>query len=333
MRVNTFVALLGLLCATVAGAEMPPELVSGAEGLGLSADEIAAAENEPVAWIASELSGGPLIVVAGLVKISAPASALTKTFLDREAFLRSEAIKDAGEFSNPAVASDVASYRLPESDLEALTDCEVGDCKFKLAAQGVEALEQVDWEAPDARDRVDDIMRKAMVEYVRRYREQGRRALLLAVDKEKPLSLAKGVKKLLTNRPESKTLIADFRNYLLNFPNVELAGAHDKIFWTVRDYGYRPVTSVLHAVVQERPGRVPVTAVAVTSLYASHYFHGRVEYLGLFADPTDPGVTYAAYVDQLLFDDEVGSIKRKMLEAGVRKDVRRRLEIVQEKYK
>ena len=140
MRVNTFVALLGLLCATAAGAKMPPELVSGAKGLGLSADEIAAAESEPVAWIASELSGGPLIVVAGLVKVSAPASALTKNFLDREAFLRSEAIKDAGLFSNPPVASDVASYWLPESDLEALTDCEVGDCKFKLAAQGVEAL-------------------------------------------------------------------------------------------------------------------------------------------------------------------------------------------------
>ena len=333
MRVNTFVALLGLLCATVAGAEMPPELVSGAKGLGLSADEIAAAESEPVAWIASELSGGPLIVVAGLVKISAPASVLTKTFLDREAFLRSEAIKDAGLFSNPPVASDVAAYRLPESDLEALTDCEVGECKFKLGVRGVEALEQVDWEAPDARDQADDMMRKAMLRYVRRYQEQGRKVLLIAVDKEEPLSLAKGVEKLLTNRPESKTLIGDFRNYLLNFPNVELAGAHDKIFWTVRDYGYRPVTSVLHAVVQERPGRVPVTAVAVTSLYASHYFHGRVEYLGLYADPTDPGVTYFAYVDQLLFDDEVGSLKRKMLEAGVRKDVRRRLEIVQEKYK
>jgi hypothetical protein len=333
MRASTVVALLGLLCATVAGAEMPTELVSGAKGLGLSADEIAQAESEPVAWIVSELSGGPLIVVAGLVKISAPASALTKNFLDREAFLRSEAIKDAGEFSNPPVASDVAAYRLPESDLEALTDCEVGECKFKLGARGVEALEQVDWEAPDARDQVDDMMRKAMVEYVRRYQEQGRKALLIAVDKEEPLSLAKGVEKLWTNRPESKTLVADFRHYLLNFPNVELAGAHDKIFWTVRDYGYRPVTSVLHAVVQERPGRVPVTAVAVTSLYASHYFHGRLEYLGLYADPTDPGVTYAAYVDQLLFDAEVGSIKRKMLESGVRKDVRRRLEIVQERYK
>jgi hypothetical protein len=332
MRVSTFVALLGVLYATAAGAAMPTELVSGARGLGLSADEIAGVESEPVAWIASELSGGPLIVVAGLVRISTPASALTKTFLDREAFLRSDAIKDAGLFSNPAVASDVASYRLPVSDLEALTDCDVADCKFKLGARGVEALEQVDWEAPDARNQADELMRRAMVEYVRRYREQGRKALLIAVDKEEPLSLAKGVEKLLTHRLESKTLIADLRHYLLKFPNAELEGAHDRIFWTVRDYGYRPVTSILHAVVQERPGRVPVTAVAVTSLYASHYFHGRVEYLGLFVDPTDPGVTYAAYVDQLLFDDEVGSLKRRMLEAGVRKDVQRRLEIIQKRH-
>ena len=139
--------------------------------------------------------------------------------------------------------------------------------------------------------------------------------------------------KLLTNRPESENPHRRLRDSSRNFPNVELEGTHDKIFWTVRDYGYRPVTSILHAVVQERPGRVPVTAVAVTSLYASHYFHGRVEYLGLYSDPTDYGVTYFAYVDQLLFDDEVGSIKRKMLEAGVRKDVHRRLEIVREKHK
>jgi len=98
------------------------------------------------------------------------------------------------------------------------------------------------------------------------------------------------------------------------------------IIWTVRDYGYRPVTGVIHAVIYEPPGSLAV--VALKNLYSSHYFHARLQLIVLLADPEDPEQTYLGYSDRALFDDDIGSIKRRMLEAGILRDVGRRIELL-----
>ena len=68
--------------------------------------------------------------------------------------------------------------------------------------------------------------------------------------------------------------------------------------------------------------------VALKNLYSSHYFHARLQFIALFADPDDPKQTYLGYTDRMLFEEDVGSIKRSILEAGVLKDVARRLELL-----
>jgi hypothetical protein len=83
---------------------------------------------------------------------------------------------------------------------------------------------------------------------------------------------------------------------------------------------------VIHAVIYEPPGSFPV--VAFKNLYSSHYFHARLQLVFLLADPEDPEQTYLGYTNRLLFDDDVGRIKRRMLEAGVLKDVGRRIELL-----
>jgi hypothetical protein len=53
--------------------------------------------------------------------------------------------------------------------------------------------------------------------------------------------------------------------------------------------------------------------------------------LGLYADTGNRERTYALYGDRLLFDDEVGSVQRRMLRSSVVADVRKRLEKVGER--
>jgi hypothetical protein len=306
---------------------MPSELADAARNLGLSSDEIADVEQEPAVWIVEQEAAARRVTVAGLAKLSVPPGAILKDLRRRNGLLRSEAMRRAGLFSAPPLPEDVAEYRLPESDLEALSECEVGDCKFKLRALGVEAFGKIDWSAPDARERADALARERLLDYVRSYQQSGREALKdPLVDKEEPLSPGKGVDALLGHMNLATEVSQALRSHLRDYPRSAVDGAEDLIIWTVRDYGYRPVTGVIHAVIYEPPGSFPV--VALTNLYSSHYFHSRLQLIFLFADPEDPEQTYLGYSDRLLFDDDVGRIKRRMIEAGVLKDVGRRLELL-----
>lgn len=319
--------VLFLLHASNAGGTMPSELADAARKLGVSSDEIAEVEQEPAVWVVKQESGARRVTVAGLAKLSAPPGAILKDLRRRDGLLRSEAIREAGRFSAPPLPADLAEYRLPESDLEALSECEVGDCKLKLRALGVEAFGKIDWSAPDARERADSMARERLLDFVRSYQEGGREALKAGlVDKEDPLSPGKGIDALVGHLQTATEVMKVLRVHLRDYPRSALDGAEDVIIWTVRDYGYRPVTGVIHAVIYEPPGSLAV--VALKNLYSSHYFHGRLQLVALLVDPEDPEQTYIGYTDRLLFDDDVGGIKRRMLEAGVLKDVARRIELL-----
>jgi hypothetical protein len=306
---------------------MPSELAGAARRLGLSSDEIAEVEQEPAVWVVEQESAARRVTVAGLAKLPAPPGAILRDLRRRNGLLRSEAMRHAGRFSTPPQPADVAEYRLPESDLEALSECEVGDCKFKLRAVGIEAFGKIDWSAPDARERADALARKGLLDFVRSYQKSGPKVLKAPfADKEEPLSPGKGVDALLAHMHLASEVTQALRVHLRDYPRSAVAGAEDLIIWTVRDYGYRPVTGMIHAVIYEPPGSFPV--VALKNLYSSHYFHARLQLIFLLADPEDPEQTYLGYSDRLLFDDDVGSIKRRMIEAGVVKDVGRRLELL-----
>jgi len=327
VRCTIAFGLLCLLHGSNAGAAMPSELADAARKLGVSSDEIAEVEQEPAVWVVEQESGARRVTVVGLAKLSAPPGAILKDLRRRDGLLRSEAIREAGRFSAPPLPADLAEYRLPESDLEALSECEVGDCKLKLRALGVEAFGKIDWSAPDARERADNMARERLLDFVRSYQEGGREALKAGlVDKEEPLSLGKGVDALVGHLQTATEVMQALRVHLRDYPRSALDGAEDVIIWTVRDYGYRPVTGVIHAVIYEPPGSLAV--VALKNLYSSHYFHGRLQLVALLVDPEDPEQTYIGYTDRLLFDDDVGGIKRRMLEAGVLKDVARRIELL-----
>ena len=198
MRQIIAFGLLCALCTSNAGAGLPSELAEGARTLGFPSDEIAEVEQEPAVWVVEQESSDRRVTVAGLAKLSVPPGAILRDLRSRNGLLRSEALRDAGRFSAPPQPADVAEYRLPESDLEALSECEVGDCKFKLRAVGVEAFGKIDWSAPDARERADALAREGLLDIVRRYQQSGREVLKAPfVDKEEPLSPGEGVDALL----------------------------------------------------------------------------------------------------------------------------------------
>jgi hypothetical protein len=105
------------------------------------------------------------------------------------------------------------------------------------------------------------------------------------------------------------------------------------VHWNVRDYGYRPVTSIVHTVSFAPGAGEPAALIAAETPYSSHYFYARLQLLGLYSDAASPQQTYALYADRLLFDGEVGSMKRKLLRSGVVEDLRKQLAAVGASYR
>jgi len=50
------------------------------------------------------------------------------------------------------------------------------------------------------------------------------------------------------------------------------------------------------------------------------------------SDDEDPNATWVGYSDRLLFDGDVGSIKRRMLQAGILKNGTQRLKVLRAQY-
>lgn len=195
---------LGLACAGSARAEMPQELVellARPEASPTARAEVEAG-NAPV-WVFERDTGAEQVTVVGMVELPKSPQRISDDFFARDSLLEADIPKIAGAFSEPAVLGDVADYRVPESDLEVLADCEIHACKFKLGERALKDLEAIDWNAPDAK---------------------------------------------------------------------KVRGTRDRLHWTVRDYGYRPVTSIVHTVSFDPEVGSPARIIAAETLYSSHYF-------------------------------------------------------------
>ena len=325
--------LLGVACADFAGAKMPPELVQMLEQPGVPATARAELEagGAPV-WVLERDTGAGQISVVGVVELSASPQRVAEDSFQRHSLLEADLLKASGTFSEPAVLGDVAKYHVPESDLEVLADCEIHACKFKLGARALAELEAIDWDSPDARPKVDALLRGRIVELVAAYQKEGRAALGRYLDKPDARSVPEATGMLL-DQMKAAVLVETVRTHLRDYPKARLPGARDRLHWNVRDYGYRPVTTIVHTVAFAPGAGEPAGLIAAETLYSSHYFDARLQLLGLYADTESRERTYALYGDRLLFDDEVGSMQRRILRNSVVTDVRERLGKIGESYR
>ena len=311
--------------AGMARAEMPQELLEMLKRAEVPPNARAEVEagGAPV-WVFERDTSAQQITVAGVVELAGTPQKIAEDFFRRNSLLEADILKASGSFSEPAVLADVAKYSVPESDLEVLADCEIHACKFKLGDKGLKQLAAIDWDKPSARGDVDALVRRRMVEFVSAYQKQGLDALGRYVDKPDAKSVPEATGMLL-DQMKAKLMVETVRTHLAGYPKNRLRGARDRLHWNVRDNGYRPVTSILHTVAFDPEAGEPAELIAAETLYSSHYFYARLQLLALYADTANPKQTYALYGDRLLFDGEVGSVKRKLLRSSVVEDLRLRL--------
>jgi len=261
------------------------------------------------------------VVVVGAIRIHFPLVALVDRFRDAESLLAGDGIvTQIGAFDGQPSIEQLRGLRLPEGDFEALSKCEVGDCKVKLTREWIEAMSAIDWSSPGHRRLASAAMVRALVQYLDAYLAGGNAGLPVYHDKSQPLAASEDFNRLHARSLQYLRHTAELWNHMARFPERQPRAIEDRFFWMVEDFGLRPVTSLNHMMIagDSVAGNYSATVV-VKQIYALHYLQSLVKVATLIpASELYPlRGTYLVLSAQLRFDSKVGGFKRLLLKRGL----------------
>jgi hypothetical protein len=229
------------------------------------------------------------IALAGVVHIAAPAERLVSLVRDIERFESGDGFLATRRISDPPALDDFASLALPAEDVEALRKCRPGRCDVKLGQGAFDRLREIDWRAQDVTAQVNSLARQMAFDYVRAYQAGGNGELAVYLDSGRPQFVAEEFASLtrrLQDLPDPTPALAE---YLVGYPRAERApGLEEFLYWSLGDFGLKPVVRLNHVVIQPGSGRTR-WVIATKQLYASHYFQTALELRALVDDARAPG--------------------------------------------
>ena len=297
MRLPFTVAAV-VLASAVIGTGLPASQADATVGaqdtlvgqLRLTPTQIAAVRRgEPVAVVLPTTLDRE-VAVGGAVRIDAPASRLVAVVRDIERLERGKGFIQTRKLSSPPTAADMASLQLPAEDIRDLRSCRPGKCEIKLGQAGFDALSMIDWNAPDASDQANQLARGMALEYLARYRAGGNGALAIYLDAARPVFVAREFEELVRRTAPLIASVPQVSAYLLQYPQGRPPDVDDYFYWSVGEFGLKPIIRLNHAVIHPT-GRATGLLYAITTkqLYASHYFHTALEVRVLIDDRERPG--------------------------------------------
>lgn len=270
------------------------------------------------------------VMVVGAVQVRVETALILDALSAAEVMRSRESVIASGRFSPTPVPADVALLELPSQDIEALLDCEVGDCDIKLSADVIERLHaNVDWSADDYAQQANRFIRGETVRYLSDYVSRGDAALITYGDKREPLSVEEGFDILAATAPYLRQFDSSILEHLRDYPENRPESVTDVYYWTLEDFGLKPVLNVRHLVATDSTtSPMGDMFVVIRDIYSSHYFQAGLQVFVLNSAPPQDGLpsTYAVTAVRQRFDSKVGGRKRGMLEKKLRNGLRDMLE-------
>lgn len=328
LRYSAFI-FIWIIVAANAGAGTEKERLQQflINDLGLSAKTVSGLDNHAIAEELPVKDRAQENAIIGVVRIDVPKSFFLEKLHNIKSFLRRDSFKQIGSFGTPPQMEDMASFQLPERTLKAMRSCKrSGQCKIKLPVKAIKWFKAFDWSKPNSTLTVNELFRKGLFFYLKRYQKQGNITLTTYADKPVEQSVAEGFDRILQQSPYLYDYIPELYRYLREFPESEPKGIEDRFYWSIEDFGLRPVIEITHVTVYQ-PEKIGGTLISEKQIYSSHYFWARFIINRLIEIPEKsggPGL-YAIYLERALFDDKLGSMRRSMLSASAIKTLRSRL--------
>lgn len=269
------------------------------------------------------------VVVAGAVRIDAPAERTLDAVRHIERLERGGGFLQTRRLSEPPVLEDFAQYHVTTEDVAALRECRPGRCAVKVGLDDYPRLASIDWTAADVGEQVDRLARRAALDYVAAYRRGGNRALAVYADASRPLFVAQEFADMVQRANQLQGPLADLATVFLEYPTVTMPAYDEFFYWSVADFGLKPVFRLNHVmmlpVAYPRGARF---AVATKQLYANHYFHTGLEVRALVDDARGSAAHYLVVLNVARSDGLTGlfgGMVKGKVEAASRDGLRRAL--------
>jgi len=278
-----------VLTAVVSGQSAPAVLPAQLESYVSKVVKPTAAQRKAM------FAGGPVtklldaeptqeVSVFGITWVKAPIARYVAAVRNIEEFEKGESFRVTKKVSSPPRLEDFAQLTLPDEDLEDLRSCRVGSCELKLSEASLNRVrKEIDWSKPTAKADADRLAKHLMLEYINGYLEGGDARLATYRDSDRPTFVGAEFASMVNRMPSLTEYLPDLKNYLLNYPKVNLPKAESFIYWQEAKFGLKPTIRINHLTIAEAPTHV---AVASKMLYASHYFWTAIELRVLVPDPS-----------------------------------------------
>ena len=138
---------------------------------------------------------------------------------------------------------------------------------------------KIDWSAPDANLRAEDLVHRLWVARLDGYQRNGDAGLAVYYDTKSPYSVADGLHSLIGEETLIAARFPALVRYAKEYPALKPAGAEDLFYWQEAAFGLKRVIRSEHVIIQERRGGPdPHYAVISKMLFATHYFRAALEF-------------------------------------------------------
>lgn len=254
---------------------------------GMSAANLAALERgQPVARVLE--SDRREIAIVGSVRIRGSRHRLVARYRDVTNLRKSSLVLELGVFGSPSRAEDLEALTFEDYDLEAVRECEPGDCAVRLSASSMARFQQaVNWKSPEWGREAAATWRQVLADLLASYQVHGDQGLPEYHNRDAALRVQEEFQVLYRQSSYLSRMAPEAFRHVREFPRARLDRAEDIFYWSKDDFGLRPVTSLTHLTVYEPPHPEPAL-IATKQIYAAHYFDAAL------------GIT-------LVLDDDAGS--------------------------
>ena len=241
-----------------------------------------------------------IVSVFGIVRLADISAVSMDAFRASLTQRGNKAMKGGAKFSEPPVIDDLNDLELVEKDFKVLRKCVPGDCDLNMSAESIKKLgAEIDWNAPDHKERVTAMLRDMLFRYVSDYAAGGDRSLGSYSNRKEPVDLAVSHRMLLTDSLFANDLSPEVVGYFTDFPNRQLNGAASEMHWSTVDFGLKPAITLTHTLAFDgSQNGVRRFVVANKQIYASRYLDASLSFTMLVGTGANEPGGYLIFTDR-----------------------------------
>ena len=303
-------ALLALMAATAlpGPSQSSPDLQTFfRQNIGLTEDQIAAIRTGQPVVVTLPPRTPAEVLLFGAVYIHASPETYFQFARNFDRLREVPGFLALGVFTDPPQLSDLQGFSFDSDDIQALKNCEPGNCRIQMPATSIEGLHRsINWSAADVNEQVNQLLQKTAFERLLAYQREGNKALGVYNDKRDPTAVPEQFAYLLSYGNALAEHAPDFYHYLLAYPHGKPAKFEETFYWAKVKFGLKPTLRIEHMVTMRgRPADPVACAIAKKQLYSSHYFQTALD-LSICVreggDPRQPGF----YLIEALGSEQAG---------------------------